>query len=41
MAIAVTVLIVLVVGGGFLVTRVGLFKILAELWKKPPRGDHQ
>jgi len=41
MAIAVTVLVVLVVGGGVLVTRIGLFKILSELWKKPTRSDRQ
>jgi hypothetical protein len=41
MAIAVTVLVLLVVGGGFLATRVGLFKVLADLWKKPTRGDRQ
>ncbi len=33
MAIAVTVLVVLVVGAGVLVTRVGLVKIFNELWK--------
>jgi hypothetical protein len=35
----VTILAVLVIGGGVLVTRIGLFKVLAEafadLWKRP------
>jgi hypothetical protein len=39
MAIAVMVLVVLVIGGGMLVTRIGLFKVLteafADLWKRP------
>jgi len=41
MAIAVTVLAVLVIGGGVLVTRVGLLKVFAELWKKPTRGQRK
>ena len=39
MAIAVTVLAVLVIGGGMLVTKLGLFKVFTELWRKPTRGD--
>jgi hypothetical protein len=41
MAITVTVLLVLIVGGGVLVIRVGLFKVCAELWNKPRRGDRK
>ncbi|MEO8520557.1 MAG: hypothetical protein ABI603_04285 [Acidobacteriota bacterium] len=49
MAIAVTVFAVLVFGGGILVTKIGLFKALAEAWsgmfkafadlRKKPRAD--
>ena len=41
MAIAVTVLAVLVIGGGVLATRIGLFKVFAEIWKKPTRGNRK
>ena len=39
MSNAVTVLAVLVIGGGMLVTKLGLFKVFTELWRKPTRGD--
>ena len=42
MAIVVTLLIIVLVGGGVIVTRVGLFKVFAEIWndawKKGPRA---
>jgi hypothetical protein len=41
MAIAVTVLAVLVIGGGVLMTRAGLLKIFAELWRRPTGGDRK
>jgi len=37
MTIAVTVLLILVFASAFLVTRIGLFKVFAELWTKPGR----
>ena len=50
MAIAVTLFAVLVIGGGMLVTKIGLFKasaevwsglfkVFADFWKKPKRGN--
>jgi hypothetical protein len=38
MSIIVTVLALVIIAGGVIVTRVGLFKALAEIWKKPPRA---
>lgn len=39
MTIAVTVLLIVVFASAFLVTRIGLFKVFAELWREPERRD--
>jgi hypothetical protein len=37
MAFIVMVLVILVAGAGWFVTRAGLFQAMAEIWKTPPQ----